>query len=217
MNENIWDSIKRWYSKNGISTEQFFADNSTEMGRDEMLLDFTYRAIKSLPELEQQLEKKDQILKSEAMLNTSLGRQVKELEQKLAKTMQDCTEVVSLFASKNKELEANLAYSESRLVERIAQNEHLDQREVGYRKQLSDRQDELNYLVGKVEELEQRLVEAEEKYLNACVIVKTNGDLLKARLREAEATIQELRNLGSHNEVVKVVVDNYFEKFKGNE
>ena len=43
---NIYDLILKWYSQQGISTEHFFADNSTEIGRDEMLLDFAYRMLK---------------------------------------------------------------------------------------------------------------------------------------------------------------------------
>lgn len=63
MNENIWDSIKKWYVKKGISTDQFFKDNSTECGRDEMLVDFAYRAIALLPELEEKAWKYDELCK----------------------------------------------------------------------------------------------------------------------------------------------------------
>ena len=42
---DIWENLKKWYTKNGISTDQFFKDNSTEIGRDEMIHDFVYRMI----------------------------------------------------------------------------------------------------------------------------------------------------------------------------
>lgn len=48
---SLWDRLLSWYSKKGISTEQFFGHNSTEMGRDEMLMDFTTRMLdKEMPQ-----------------------------------------------------------------------------------------------------------------------------------------------------------------------
>jgi hypothetical protein len=42
---DIWKELQAWYTKHGISTEQFFSGNSTEMGRDEMLMDFAVRML----------------------------------------------------------------------------------------------------------------------------------------------------------------------------
>lgn len=42
---DIFKEIQDWYTRNGISTSQFFDGNSTEMGRDEMLIDFAYRML----------------------------------------------------------------------------------------------------------------------------------------------------------------------------
>lgn len=42
---DIWEKLQKWYTQRGISTGQFFNDNSTEMGRDEMLMDFASRML----------------------------------------------------------------------------------------------------------------------------------------------------------------------------
>lgn len=51
--EDLWKRLHAWYSNKGISTDQFFNGNSTEMGRDEMLIDFAQRM------LEEQDKKKE--------------------------------------------------------------------------------------------------------------------------------------------------------------
>lgn len=43
---DFWKELQDWYTKKGISTEQFFGGNSTEIGRDEMLIDFATRMLK---------------------------------------------------------------------------------------------------------------------------------------------------------------------------
>lgn len=42
---DIWKEIQNWYTQNGISTGEFFNNNSTEMGREEMIIDFAYRML----------------------------------------------------------------------------------------------------------------------------------------------------------------------------
>lgn len=43
---DIWKELEKWYTQRGISTAEFFNNNSTEMGRDEMIMDFAYRMLK---------------------------------------------------------------------------------------------------------------------------------------------------------------------------
>lgn len=46
--EHIYDQVKSWYTKKGISTEQFFRTNSTETGLEEMMNDFAHRHLGAL-------------------------------------------------------------------------------------------------------------------------------------------------------------------------
>lgn len=52
MTGSIYDQVKRWYTQNGISTQQFFKDQSTELGLEEMMNDFAYRMLKKEFELD---------------------------------------------------------------------------------------------------------------------------------------------------------------------
>lgn len=55
---SIWKRLEAWYSKKGISTNQFFDGYSTEMARDHMMNDFT----------ERMLDKEEKTLKDPPMI-----------------------------------------------------------------------------------------------------------------------------------------------------
>jgi hypothetical protein len=57
MSDNFWRKIVMYYCNKGISTNQFFGDNPTEIGRDAMLFDFSERALVEIQSLKVQLKR----------------------------------------------------------------------------------------------------------------------------------------------------------------
>lgn len=75
---DIWERIQAWYRNKGISTARFFDDNSTEIARDEMIMDFASKMLES----EEKYSKLNSVATKTLMIlrHSSISRYIYALE-----------------------------------------------------------------------------------------------------------------------------------------